>query len=80
MAIPVARYLRHPTAAMVPVIIAAMGIFSALQDLTASNRAGMWAVGLIMTIGAVLIVCLRAAPMPDWTAADAGYPRSQPTG
>ena len=49
-------------------------------DLTGSDRAGMWAVGLIMTIGAVLIVCLQAAPMPDGTAERAGYPRSQPTG
>jgi nitrate/nitrite transporter NarK len=34
----------------------------ALQDLTGTNRAGMWAVGLIMVAGAALVVALRAAP------------------
>lgn len=103
LAIPVALYLRHPIAVMVPVTIAAMGIFAALpvfwalpsrflagaaaaggiglinslgnlggfaapyatgalQDLTGTNRAGMWAVGLIMAAGAALVVALRAAP------------------
>lgn len=37
----------------------------ALQDLTGTDKAGMWAVGLIMLVGAVLVVWLRAAPNPD---------------
>ena len=106
LAIPVALYLGHPIAVMIPVTIAAMGIFAALpvfwalpprfltgaaaaggiglinslgnlggfaapyatgalSDLTGSNRAGMWAVGAIMVLCAVLVVGLRAAPMPD---------------
>ena len=36
-----------------------------LSDLTGSNRAGRWAVGAIMVLCAVLVVGLRAAPMPD---------------
>ena len=55
----------------------------ALEDLTGTNRAGMWAVGLIMLVGAVLVVWVRATPSPDGSAQDpaAGeYPRSQPTG
>ena len=121
LAIPVALYLRHPIAVMVPVTIAAMGIFAALpvfwalpsrflagaaaaggiglinslgnlggfaapyatgalHDLTGTNRAGMWAVGLIMTAGAALVVALRAAPSPDGKAESGEYPRSQPTG
>ena len=111
LAIPVALYLRHPIAVMIPVIIAAMGVFSALpvfwalpprfltgaaaaggiglinslgnlggfaapyatgvlSDLTGSNRAGMWAVGVIMVACAALIVALRAAPRPDRSTAN----------
>lgn len=110
LAIPVALYLRHPAAVMVPVTIAAVGIFCALpvfwalptrfltgaaaaggiglinsmgnlggfaapyitgvlQDLTDTDRAGMWAVGLIMLFCAGLVVALRAAPAPDAAAA-----------
>ena len=106
LAIPVALYLQHPVAVMIPVIIAAMGVFSALpifwtlpprfligaaaaggiglinslgnlggfaapyvtgvlSDLTGSNRAGMWTVGVIMVGCAALVVALRAAPRPD---------------
>lgn len=106
LAIPAALYLRHPVAAMVPVTLAAVGIYSALpvfwalpskfltgaaaaggiglinslgnlggfaapyatgalSDLTGSNRAGMWAVGAVMTACATLVVALRAAPNPD---------------
>ena len=120
-AIPVALYLQHPVAVMVPVIIAAMGIFGALpvfwalpsrfltgaaaaggiglinslgnlggfaapyatgalEDLTGTDKAGMWAVGVLMAAGAALLVLLRAAPSPDGRATDAEYPRSQPTG
>ena len=109
LAIPVALYLRNPIAVMVPVILASIGIFSALpvfwalpsrfltgaaaaggiglinsvgnlggfaapyatgalQDLTGSNRAGMWAVGIVMLVGAGLVVALRAAPRPDRTS------------
>lgn len=111
LAIPVALYLQHPVAVMIPVIIAAMGVFSALpifwtlpprfltgaaaaggiglinslgnlggfaapyatgvlSDLTGSNRAGMWTVGVIMVGCAALVVALRAAPRPDRAAAD----------
>ena len=103
VAIPVALYLNHPIAVMVPVTIAAVGIFcalpvfwtlptrylagtaaaagiglinsvsnlggfaapyitGALEDLTGSNRAGMWAVGIIMLLCAGLVVSLRGAP------------------
>ena len=106
LAIPAALYLRHPVAVMIPVIIAAMGVFSALpifwalpprfltgaaaaggiglinslgnlggfaapyatgalSDLTGSNRAGMWAVGVIMIACAALVVVLRSTPTPD---------------
>ena len=106
LAIPVALYLHHPIGVMIPVIIAAVGIFSALpvfwalptrflagtaaaggiglinsmgnlggfaapyatgalEDLTGDNRAGMWAVGLVMLFCAGLVVALRAAPSPD---------------
>jgi nitrate/nitrite transporter NarK len=34
----------------------------ALRDLTGTNRAGMWVVGVIMMLGAALIVVLRATP------------------
>ena len=106
LAIPVALYMRHPVAVMVPVTIAAVGIYSALpifwalpsrfltgaaaaggiglinsfgniggfaapyatgalSDLTGSNRAAMWAVGVIMVVCAALVVALRATPAPD---------------
>ena len=108
-AIPFALYLRHPIAVMVPVTIAAVGIYSALpifwalpsrfltgaaaaggiglinsfgniggfaapyatgalSDLTGSNRAAMWAVGVIMVVCAALVVALRATPAPDHEA------------
>lgn len=109
LAIPVALYLRHPVAVVVPVCIAAMGVFGALpvfwalpprfltgagaaggiglinslgnlggfaapyatgalSDLTGTNRAGMWAVGVIMVICSALVVVLRATPAPDRSA------------
>lgn len=121
LAIPVALYLRHPIAVMVPVTLAAIGVFGALPvfwalpsrfltgaaaaggiglinsvgnlggfaapyatgalaDLTGGNRAGMWAVGVVMVIGAGLVVALRATPRPDGAAEDDGYPLSRPTG
>jgi MFS family permease len=125
LAIPVALYLHHPYTVMIPVTIAAIGIFGALpvfwalptrfltgaaaaggialinsvsnlggfaapyitgalQDLTGNDRAGMWAIGLIMLLGAALVVWLGATPTSDGNAdgnAAAGeYPRSQPTG
>ena len=52
----------------------------ALEDLTGTDKAGMWAVGVLMAAGAALLVLLRAAPSPDGRATDAEYPRSQPTG
>ncbi len=36
----------------------------ALEDLTGTNKAGMWAVGMIMVLGGALVVWLRAAPNP----------------
>lgn len=121
LAIPVALYLGHPIAVMVPVTLAAIGVFSALPvfwalpsrfltgaaaaggiglinsvgnlggfaapyatgalaDLTGSNRAGMWAVGVVMVIGAGLVVVLRATPRPDGKPGKDEYPLSQPTG
>ena len=52
----------------------------ALEDLTGTDRAGMWAVGMIMLVGAALVVWLRATPSPDGGAGYREYPRSQPTG
>jgi hypothetical protein len=40
----------------------------------------MWAVGVVMVIGAGLVVALRATPEPDGTATGDEYPLSQPTG
>jgi MFS family permease len=124
LAIPVALYLGHPVAVMVPVVIAAIGIFGALpvfwalpsrfltgaaaaagiglinsvgnlggfaapyatgalQDLTGTDKAGMWAVGILMVLGSALVVWLRAAPPPDRPPQSdhpGEYPRSQPTG
>lgn len=106
LAIPVALYLHNPIAVMVPVTIAAVGIYAALpvfwalpsrfltgaaaaggiglinsvgnlggfaapyatgalEDLTGSDHAGMWAVGLVMVMGGALVVWLRATPNPD---------------
>lgn len=121
LTIPAALYLHHPIAVMVPVTLAAIGVFSALPvfwalpsrfltgaaaaggiglinsvgnlggfaapyatgalaDLTGSNRAGMWAVGIVMVIGAALVVALRATPQPDGKTEEDEYPLSQPTG
>ena len=52
----------------------------ALHDLTGTNRAGMWAIGVIMMLGAALVVWLRATPSADRVDDDAGYPQPQPTG
>lgn len=106
LSIPVALYLNHPIAVMVPVTVAAVGIFSALpvfwalptrfltgaaaaggiglinsmgnlggfaapyitgslEDVTGNNKAGMWAVGMIMLVCAGLVVALRAVPASD---------------
>lgn len=46
----------------------------ALADLTGTNKAGMWAVGMIMMLGGALVVWLRATPtsltLPDRAADD----------
>jgi nitrate/nitrite transporter NarK len=52
----------------------------ALHDLTGTNRAGMWAIGVIMTLGAALVAWLRAAPSADRLDDGAEYPQSQSTG
>lgn len=130
LSIPVALYLHHPISVLVPVTLAAIGIFSALpvfwalpskfltgtaaaggiglinslgnlggfaapyatgalSDATGSNRAGMWAVGVVMAACAVLVVALGSAPSrrscddaPNLDLPDSApeYPRSQPTG
>jgi MFS family permease len=121
LAIPVALYLSHPYTVMIPVTVAAMGIFGALpvfwalptrfltgaaaaggialinsvsnlggfaapyitgalEDLTGSDKAGMWAIGLIMLLGAGLVVWLGATPTSDRIAVAGECPRSQPTG
>ncbi len=109
LAIPIALYLGSPILVMIPVIVTAMGVFSAipsfwalpsrfltgaaaaggiglvnsignlggfaapyatgaLDDLTGNSKAGMWAVGIIMVLAAVLVVALRATPDPDTQA------------
>ena len=118
LAIPVALYLHSPMLVMIPVTVAAVGVFSAipsfwslppqfltgaaaaggiglinsvgnlggfaapyatgaLNDLTGTERAGMWAVGIMMVMSAVVVVALRAAPTPD-AAPRPG--QGQPTG
>ncbi|WP_445168191.1 MFS transporter [Mycolicibacterium sp. Dal123E01] len=37
----------------------------ALNQFTGSDKAGMWAVGVIMLVSAVVVVALRATPEPD---------------
>lgn len=106
LAIPVALYLHSPVLVMIPVTVAAIGVFSAfpsfwslpsrfltgaaaaggialinsignlggfaapyatgaLDQLTGSDKAGMWAVGVVMVMSAALVVVLRARPDPD---------------
>lgn len=107
LAIPVALYLGSPVLVMIPVVITAAAVFSAipsfwalpsrfltgaaaagaiglinslgnlggfaapyatgaLEQATGSNKAGMWAVGAVMLVSAVVVVLLRAAPrVPD---------------
>jgi MFS family permease len=55
----------------------------ALEDLTGTNKAGMWAVGVLLVLGSILVVWLRANPPPDRQTRhdrDGEYPRSQSTG
>jgi len=47
---------------------AAPYITGALQDLTGNDRAGMWAIGLIMLLGAALVICLGATPASERNA------------
>ncbi len=109
LAIPVALYLGGPALVMLPVVITAMGVFSAipsfwalpthfltgtaaagaiglinsignlggfaapyvtgaLEQGTGTDKAGMWAVGVVMLMSAFLVVVLRAAPSPDRAA------------
>ena len=37
----------------------------ALNQFTGSDKAGMWAVGIIMLVSAVVVVALRATPQRD---------------
>jgi nitrate/nitrite transporter NarK len=46
---------------------AAPYLTGALNDLTDSGRAGMWAVGVVMVISAATVLALRATPDPDRT-------------
>ncbi len=103
LAIPVALYLGSPVLVMIPVVITAAAVFSAipsfwalpsrfltgaaaagaiglinslgnlggfaapyatgaLEQATGTNKAGMWAVGAVMLVSAVVVVLLRAAP------------------
>jgi MFS family permease len=59
---------------------AAPYITGALHDLTGNDRAGMWAIGVIMLLGAALVVWLGAAPTSDGNAEAVETPRSQPSG
>ena len=36
-----------------------------LRDLTGTQQAGMWVVGGVMVLAALLVVALRAAPRPS---------------
>ena len=104
LAIPVALYLGSPVLVMIPVVITAAAVFSAipsfwalpsrfltgaaaagaiglinslgnlggfaapyatgaLEQATGTNKAGMWAVGAVMLVSAVVVVLLRAAPL-----------------
>jgi nitrate/nitrite transporter NarK len=36
-----------------------------LSDLTGSNRAGLWVVGIVMVLAAILTIALGAKPKPD---------------
>ncbi|MBU3749777.1 MAG: MFS transporter [Mycobacterium sp.] len=54
-----------------------------LEDLTGTDKVGMWAVGVLMLLGSALVVWLRAAPPADRADEEqhgGEYPRSQPTG
>lgn len=105
-AIPVVMYLGNPVLAMVPVVVTAVGVYSAipsfwalpsrfltgaaaaggiglinsvgnlggfvapyatgaLNDATGNDRAGLWAVGVVMVTAAGLVVALRATPNPN---------------
>ncbi|MFD0918171.1 MFS transporter [Saccharopolyspora rosea] len=44
---------------------AAPYVTGALRDLTGSQRAGLWVVGVVMVAAAFVVVALRAAPDPD---------------
>ncbi len=106
LAIPVALYLGSPVLVMIPVVITAAAVFSAipsfwalpsrfltgaaaagaiglinslgnlggfaapyatgaLEQATGTNRVGMWAVGAVMLVSALVVVLLRAAPERD---------------
>jgi MFS family permease len=43
-----------------------------LSDLTGTNRAGMWVVGVVMVLAAILTVVLGAQPRPDRASTGAG--------
>lgn len=120
VAIPMALYLGSPALVMIPVVVTAMCVFSAipnfwtlpsrfltgaaaagaiglinsignlggfaapyvtgaLTDATGSSRAGMWAVGAMMLMSAVLVVILRAAPDPDRQPNSAAAPAATPS-
>ena len=111
LAIPVALYLGSPVLVMIPVVITAAAVFSAipsfwalparfltgasaagaiglinslgnlggfaapyatgaLEQATGTHRAGMWAVGAMMLVSALVVVLLRAAPRPDQAEPD----------
>jgi nitrate/nitrite transporter NarK len=42
----------------------------ALEQATGTHRAGMWAVGVVMLVSALVVVLLRAAPRPDQAQPD----------
>jgi MFS family permease len=44
---------------------AAPYVTGALEQATGTNKAGMWAVGVVMLMSALVVVLLRAAPDPD---------------
>jgi MFS family permease len=53
---------------------AAPYITGALRDVTGSQRAGLWVVGLVMVAAAVLVILLRAAPRERIDSTPLGQP------
>lgn len=58
---------------------AAPYITGALRDLTGTQRAGLWLVGVVMLVAVVAVLLLRAAPTPNVDTDVSGRSREQAT-